>query len=169
MNQKRYNKVISSLLILSMVLLTILIPGGPIETRDFSHISPTILQNFNIFLTTTGIVSLLILFFIFKGKRWSYFISFLCGLSYFCVYILDLGKIFPVSPTKMPQALLIIEVIGTIISIPLMVLSLKSYVAFHDTQESKAIKNSYFWLAAIILGLLGILIVIFATNSAMGK
>ena len=169
MNQKLYNKTLAILLVLSMVLLTILVPGGPIETRDFSHISPTILQNFNIFLTSTGIVSLLILFFIFKKIRWSYLVAFLCGLSYFCVYILDLAKIFPVSPSKMPTTLFIIEVVGTIISIPLMFLSLKSFINFHSTTEKSAVKTKYFWLAAIILALLGIFIVIFATNSAMGK
>ena len=169
MNQKLYTKVIATLLVVSMVLLTILIPGGPIETRDFSHISPSILENFNIFLTTTGIVSLLILFFIFKKLRWSYLVAFLCGLSYFGVYILDLAKIFPVSPSKMPPALFVIEVVGTIISIPLMFLSLKNFINYHSTTEKSAVKTKYFWIAAIISALLGIFIVIFATNSAMGK
>ena len=40
---------ISGLLILSSGLLVSLIPGGSIETRDFSHINPIILGAFNAF------------------------------------------------------------------------------------------------------------------------
>ena len=38
---------IAGLLVLSSVLLSVLVPGGPIETLSFSHINPIILGSFN--------------------------------------------------------------------------------------------------------------------------
>lgn len=87
-----------ALLVLSTVLLGILVPGGPIEKRRFSHISPLVLGTFNTFLTVLGLVSLGLTYFSLKGNRWAFFAAAICGISYFLVYALDLGKIFPVSP-----------------------------------------------------------------------
>ncbi len=56
-NAVRYS--VFSLLLLSAIMLTSLVPGGPIETRDFSHISPLVLGSFNVFLTTLSITSFL--------------------------------------------------------------------------------------------------------------
>ena len=36
-------RTLSALLCLSGIALSVLVPGGPIETRDVSHISPVIL------------------------------------------------------------------------------------------------------------------------------
>ncbi len=162
------NKILLILLLLvSMVLLTILVPGGPIETRDFSHISPDILGGFNVFLTSLGMISLVLIYFVWKGYRWAYMVSLLCGLSYFLVYTLDLGRIFPVSPTPMPKTLLIIEVIGTVLSIPLMY---SSYLYFKSNSKFEAgdsVIPLYFKILLVVLILVGIGIVIFATNAAM--
>ena len=58
MISKRY--WIAGLLALSAISLSLLVPGGPIETRSFSHINPIILASFNTFLTTLSILSLLL-------------------------------------------------------------------------------------------------------------
>ena len=118
-------QTVASLLVLSAVLLGILVPGGPIETRSFSHISPLILGAFNTFLTVLGIGSLALAYFAVKGKRWAILAAAFCGISYFLVYALDLGMIFPVSPDKMPPALFAIEVAGLLVSFPLTFLSLR--------------------------------------------
>ncbi len=165
---KNIRLVMSLLLVTSMVLLTILVPGGPIETRDFSHINPLILGGFNIFLTSTGIISLLIIYFILKKHKWADFVSFLCGLSYFLVYVLDLGKIFPVSPTAMPKTLYLIEIIGSILSLPLMFLSIKLFLK-SNTDDIINNRSKLFLPIVIIMILLGIGIVIFATKSAMRR
>lgn len=110
-----------------MVLLTILVPGGPVETRGFTHINPKILSVFNVFLTSVGIISLLLIYFVFKNQKWSYLMSFFCGLTYFIIYAIDLGDLSPVSPTAMPLVLFMIEIIGSIVSLPLMYLSLKGF------------------------------------------
>lgn len=167
-----------------MVLLFSLVPGGGIENRDFSHIPVAILGAFNIFLTSLGIVSLLLLYFIWQRQAWAYLLAAFCGLGYFVVYLLDLAKIFPVSPTAMSSTLLSIEVIGCALALPLMVLATRAVInkdkqavqeAAHKatrgvmqetTQEGRALPR---WLLYMGLALfvVGIVIVIFATRAAM--
>jgi hypothetical protein len=53
------------LLLLSTLLFWTLIPGGPVETRRFSHLSPFILGSFNKFLAVLGLGSLVVVYFIF--------------------------------------------------------------------------------------------------------
>lgn len=164
-----------------MVLLFSLVPGGGIENRDFSHIPVAILGAFNIFLTSLGIVSLLLLHFIWQRQAWAYLLAAFCGLGYFVVYLLDLAKIFPVSPTAMSSTLLSIEVIGCALALPLMVLATRAVInkdkqeAAHEAtrgvmqemaQEGRALPR---WLlyTGLALFVVGIVIVIFATRAAM--
>ena len=162
---------VPALLFLSCGLLSILIPGGPIETRNFSQISLVVLGAFNTFLTILGIVSILLIYFILQDRYWAFLSSELCGLGYFLVYALDLLKIFPVSPDPMSNTLYIIEIAGLIVSIPLMFYSGKGaraevYGAGNKTKEPSA---KTFVLVTAILLLAGIGIIIFATNAAMSK
>lgn len=48
---------IAILLYTSFLLLSSLIPGGPIETRSFSHIDSEVLLAFNTFLTLVALGS----------------------------------------------------------------------------------------------------------------
>lgn len=158
-------KIINLLLIVSTVNLTLMIPGGFIESRDFSHISPIILGGFNIFLTTLGMVSLFLIYFINKNQKWTFKASLICGLSYFIVYTIDLLEIFPKTPTAMPLLLLVLEILGTILSIPLMYYSfLRIRMAGN---EQKTMLNKYVYFFIILAILIGVGIIIFATKSAM--
>ena len=130
-NSAKYS--VFGLLLLSAVSLTSLVPGGPIETRDFSHISPLVLGSFNIFLTTLSLTSFLLLYFVWQRQRWAFVASGIWGIGYFLVYVLDLARWFPVSPDAMPPALFAIEVFGTILSIPLAVLSFSNADADNDS------------------------------------
>lgn len=168
---------VSALLILSSGLLIVLIPGGPIETRDFSHINPFILGAFNTFLTSLGIGSLLIIYFLFKNMNWAFITSAICGISYFLVYVLDLGKIFPVSPDAMPEVLFIIEVLGTIVSLPLIFISVRGAMKAYDSGDkkvmsgemySKEIYSKKFIYVVIFIAFVSVSIITFATKSAMG-
>jgi hypothetical protein len=163
--------LIAALLGLSAILLGLLVPGGPIETRTFSHISPVILALFNTFLTALGIASLVLIYFIVAGRRWAYLGAAFCGFCYFLVYALDLGGVFPVSPDEMPQALLVIEVAGIAISLPLSFLSLISTFRRSSAAGSHAThghsKKAIAALLALIIAV-GIAIIVFATRSAMG-
>ena len=165
--------IVSTLLVLSFGLLGILVPGGPIETRSFAHIDPLILGVFNTFLTSLGIVSILLIYFISKNRKWAFIISAVCGVGYFLVYALDLGKIFPVSPDSMPQSLFVIEVLGTIASLPLMFFSAREALKSVNSDNEQAMESdSYskkFVYLVFFLVLIGIGIIIFATKSAMGN
>ncbi len=156
------------LLLLSTVLFWTLIPGGPVETRKFSHYSPYILGSFNTFLTILGIGSLVVVYFCFAGSKWAFYVAGICGISYLLVYALDLGKKFPVSPDKMSKALFVIEVTGLILSIPLILLSFVSASMLENLTED--IQLSVFGIILLFLMvILGIGIVIFATNVTMKR
>ncbi|MEM7796314.1 MAG: hypothetical protein AAF579_17900 [Cyanobacteria bacterium P01_C01_bin.118] len=166
---------IAGLLGFSGIALSTLVPGGPIETRSFAHINPFTLGVFNTFLTTLCLGSLVLVYFVLRAKHWAVIAAAVCGLSYLGVYGLDLAQIFPVSPNAMPPALLVIEVVGTLVSFPLMGLSLQ---AMQKRQTSAGVpqlqtKNlSSFQLPQVVtaagLGIMGLGIITFATRSAMG-
>ena len=168
--------LVAGLLVLSSGLLTSLVPGGPIETRSFAHIHPVILASFNTFLTTLSLTSPLLAYFVWKRHRWAFVAAALYGFSYFWVYALDGLHWFPVSPDSMPTALWVIELVGAIVSLPLMGLALRELALndgffFSTTQmptNSSRLVQPKVW--AMLLGLLviGLGIIVFATVSAMG-
>lgn len=158
---------VSGLLGLSAILLGLLIPGGSIENRDFSHIRPTILGLFNVFLTVLGMGSLVLVYFSFIGSKLAIIAAAFCGVSYCLVYTLDLGKVFPVSPDKMPRALFWIESIGLMLSIPLTLCSLSYLFISKESAEVSGLSSGGIIFGMIMMAALGIGIVIFATKSAM--
>ncbi|MEZ4880223.1 MAG: hypothetical protein R2801_08690 [Chitinophagales bacterium] len=163
MNQSKF---ISLLLILSAINLTLMIPGGGIDTRNFSQIAPLYLSAFNIFLTTLGFVSIFLPYFVVKNQRWSLLIAFICGLSYCLVYVFDFAHIFPKSPDRMPKLLLILEAFGIILSLPLMFYAIKKYSTIKNDQDKIQLSRTIYWLIFIAV-LIGIAIIVFATKSAM--
>ena len=168
---------LAGLLGISGIALSILVPGGPIETRSFSHINPVILGAFNTFLTTLCLGSLLLIYFVLKSQRWAMLAAAVCGLSYLGVYGLDLAEIFPVSPDAMPPALLAIEVLGTILALPLMLLSMQGISTHQQTTFADApflqadrlpLIQTPRIVIAISIGIVALGIIVFATYSAMG-
>ncbi|SDH56897.1 hypothetical protein SAMN05421846_101179 [Chryseobacterium taeanense] len=143
-----------------------MIPGGFIESRDFSHINSMILAIFNIFLTILGLISLFLVYFINKNFKWSFKAAYLCGISYFTVYIIDLFKIFPKSPTPMPELLYILEIVGCVISIPLIFYSMKIIKEWKNDDSKMTFSKGFYGLIAIAV-IIGLCIIIFATNAAM--
>ena len=168
---------LAGLLGISGLALSSLVPGGPIETRSFAHINPITLGAFNTFLTTLALGSLLLIYFILKSECWAMLAAAVCGLSFLGVYGLDLAQIFPVSPDAMPLALLVIEVLGTILSFPLMVLSVRAMQGYKQTFLTDApfvpADNLPLFqipqiVIAIGLGIIALGVITFATYSAMG-
>lgn len=152
------------LLGLSALLLMSLVPGGPIENRDFSHIAPWVLTAFNTFLTLLGMGSLLVIPLCLKGLRLGGSLAMLAALSYFVVYVIDLLGLFPQTPSTMPLALFSIEVVGSLIALPLFWAG-RQLRQLSDAagQQHTALKP---W-QVVVLTLTGIAVVIFATYSAM--
>lgn len=160
---KRYS--IATLLVISGLLLASLIPGGPIETRDFSHINPLVLGLFNLFLTVLGLGALIVAFFQFRGRDLAG-LSLFMGVSYLVVYSIDLLAVFPKTVSEMPLALFAIEVAGCVIALPLIALA---YALSRSKEGITASEPFEFGHTSIIaLALLSVVILAFATFSAMG-
>ena len=167
---KNIHNIIAFLFVILSVLLTILVPGGPIETRDFSHYSETVLTLFNIFLTSLGLLSFIVAFLIIKKKKYSVILSTIIALLYIFVYLIDLFKIFPTSPITMSTTLFFIEVFSTILGIILIFLCIKYNNLEMKTDENITIKFSFYKiLTSVFILLCAFGIVIFATKSAMGQ
>ncbi|MEJ8569414.1 hypothetical protein V3330_17440 [Wenzhouxiangellaceae bacterium CH-27] len=155
---------VAVMLIVSGLMLATLAPGGPVETRDFSHIQPVILGLFNAYLTVLGLGSLLLGFLALRRPLHPS-LPVLAGLSYLAVYGLDLTRVFPVSPTPMNQALWSIEVAGLILAVPLCICGflLGRRAARGGADRSLPVS------AWVIFALVGLAIVVFTTLEAMGR
>ncbi|MGV6858923.1 MAG: hypothetical protein ACWA5X_08110 [bacterium] len=162
--QNNSHYAVAALLTVSALLLMSLVPGGPIENRDFSHISPLVLTVFNIFLTVLGMGSLLLVPLALKKIRASGWLAVAAGISYLLVYLLDLFAIFPRTPSPMPTALLSIEIIGSVVAIPLVLAGLCLWRnAPHDAASAPRLSSRQL----IVISVLAVAIVLFATLSAM--
>ncbi len=117
------------MLVLSFLLLASLIPGGPIETRDFSHIPTALLLGFNVFLALLGLGSLALAFGAWRRCSGAYLGSSLAGVAYFLVYALDLAGLFPTSPSAMGAPLLAVELAGLAVAVALTICGYRSYRA----------------------------------------
>ncbi len=168
LNKKTMNttKRIQLLLFLSAVNLTLMIPGGFIESRDFSHISAATLGIFNSFLTLLGIVSLFLIYCIGKQWKWAYKGAYICGISYFIVYTIDLLAIFPQSPTAMPTLLFNLEFLGTVLSIPLFLYAVRKARRLQNTPNQQQFSRSMYGFIGVAI-VVGLGIIIFATTAAM--
>jgi len=156
---------VSFLLLVSGLLLSSLVPGGPIENRDFSHINAGILLIFNIYLTVLGLGSFVLIPYVLGSGRYASMLGALAGLSYLVVYGVDLLGWFPETPSEMSTLLLSIELVGMAVALPLLYVSNQlprngSFGAHRGISHWTDPK----WL---LLGIAGIVIVMFATWSAM--
>ncbi len=169
MHHPKYQTTIIVILVLSMILLSILIPGGPIETRDFSHISPFILGLFNTFLTLLGMISLPVAYFVYHSKKWAYYGTIIIGVAYFLVYVLDLAHIFPRSPSPMPTLLMAIEIAGTLLALPLIFLPKRIGLLDLESKHYSLHFNAKVLMLIIVIVIVSLAIILFATRAAMGE
>ncbi|OMD56096.1 hypothetical protein BSK65_15475 [Paenibacillus odorifer] len=105
--------IIASLLVFfNVMLLAILVPGGPIENRDFSKLKGVVFWGFNLFLILLGVMSFITCYLLLIAHPNAIFITKIIAVLYFIVYIIDLAGIFPKSPTKMSKPLILFEIIN---------------------------------------------------------
>jgi hypothetical protein len=160
----RFRLVIAVLLGASALNLALMVPGGFVETRDFSAYPAVVLGAFNVFLTILGLGSLVVAFFIARsgrGRGWAGF----AGVAFVGVYLLDLGGLFPVPPDPMSTLLATLEWIGTGLGALLAVASVASGGAACDRD---AVRPTLPLPIVAGLAILALIIVAFATQSAMG-
>ena len=111
----------SALMFINVTLLTILVPGGPIENRDFNGLRGIVFWGFNVFLITLGITSYITSYLLLISNPYALPMARIISVLYFIVYIIDLAGIFPKSPTKMSKTLMLIEVINASLAIFLFI------------------------------------------------
>ncbi len=156
--------VAAGLLVASALNLTLMIPGGFVETRDFSAYPAVVLGAFNVFLTVLGLGSFILAYFVIRtGKGYGW--GGVAGLTYLAVYLLDLGRIFPVPPEPMSMLLATLEWIGTALGLALAVASIALRGAVTTANSAKPMLSVPTVLG---LALVALIIVAFATKSAMG-
>ncbi|WP_224702246.1 hypothetical protein [Devosia aquimaris] len=157
---------VTALLVASAINLALMVPGGFVETRDFSAYSPLVLGAFNVFLTVLGLGSLVLAYAVFRTGRLAGLVS-LAGLGFVAVYLLDLGRIFPVPPEPMSAVLATLEWIGTVLGAALVLAAyLSARHSGASTGDVPAPKPSM--PALVGLAAIALVIVAFATKSAMG-
>ena len=161
--QRRH--LVALLLALSAINLALMIPGGFVETRDFSAYPASVLAGFNIFLTVLGIGSLVLAWLTWRGgvRR---LLSWAAAIGFAGVYLLDLFKIFPVTPVPMSNLLETLEWAGTGLAVLLGV----ALLGAEERETALVSRESSIprWLT-IVLAACGIGIVVFATIAAMGR
>jgi len=99
----------AGLLVWCVLLLIPMVPGGLIDTRDFSSLPRWQYNAFNVFLTSLGIVTLVTAWFALSGGTAALVTALVLGCAYVAVFGLDLAGIFPKVADPLPVQLLILE------------------------------------------------------------
>ncbi len=119
------NSIFMSLMIfLNVTLLIILVPGGPVENRDFSNLGGIVFWGFNVFLVCLGLSAFYATYAVLANLTYAGFLTRGVALGFIVVYAIDLAGIFPKSPTKMSKALMSFELINLSMGVYLFILSL---------------------------------------------
>ncbi len=163
----RANTVAPLSLLITFFLLVLLIPGGPIENRDFSHLSPTVVWLFNGLITLVGMGSLVAVYLMVAGSRFGYVLGITSGSTFVLLSLLDILQIFPKSPTPMSPLLLGFEVAILILSVVVVVSSYR--VLTSGTVEGVKVPLKRTLPYVLLLTVLGILAVIWASLAILGK
>lgn len=117
-------KILASILVfINVTLLTILVPGGPIENRNFRGLKGVVFWGFNAFLITLGIASYLTSYLLLVENPYALSMAKIISILYFIVYMIDLGGIFPKSPDKMSKTLMLLEIVNTSFAVLLFIVA----------------------------------------------
>jgi len=100
-----------------------LVPGGPVETRDFSQMDARAYWAFNAFLTILGLAGFVVAYFVWRDEARGYRAAIVIGWLYVAA---DLGRVFPVSPDPTGFVLGIIMIADAILALNVVLFSYKA-------------------------------------------
>ena len=164
-----YRKLTIYTLGIAIITLFSMIPGGPVENRSFANVIPAAALGLNIFIGSTLVLAFLSVFFMSKKQKWAYQAVGLIGINYILIFVLDLGKIFPVSLDEMSNLLFNLEIFALLLGILMVGLSYLS-VRYDDGYEwaSNSIAlNKYAYMTALLFALIFFAGVYFSTMHAL--
>ncbi len=110
------------LLLLLVVTFITLVPGGPIETRNFSALGGPVFWGFNVFLVLLGIGAIASAIGLMRDSKAAAIGGIIAGWGYIFVVLLDLGHVFPATPDPIPLLLGLIEILDAILAAYVIVL-----------------------------------------------
>ena len=120
------NRRVAICLLLLIVSFATLVPGGPLENRDFSHLSPQVFWGFNAFLLSLGFVSLVVIFLAWQGKKTAFWTAIIVAWLFVGVFILDWSGVFPTSPDPMGFGLCLVEIFDLMLCVYVLLFSHKA-------------------------------------------
>lgn len=106
----RLYRGVSRLLLALVVSFTSLVPGGPLETRDFSALGKTVIWGFNAFLVVLGVAALIATYLTRRGHTLAFRAAIVIAWLYLTVIILDWSHVFPRSAEPMSVWLCMVEI-----------------------------------------------------------
>lgn len=113
----------AKLLVLLVASFVTLVPGGPVETRDFSGLGGPVFWGFNVFLVSLAVLALVSAAAMLQGRRRGAYGAIAAGWGYVFVVLLDLGHVFPTSPDPIPLLLGLIEILDLVLALYVMALA----------------------------------------------
>ncbi|WP_170367618.1 hypothetical protein [Ruegeria arenilitoris] len=100
-----------------------LVPGGPIETRDFSGLGGAVFWGFNAFLIALALLAVGSAVAMLRGSATASWGAIVAAWGYIFVVLLDLGHVFPTSPDPIPLMLGLIEILDFILAFYVLALA----------------------------------------------
>jgi hypothetical protein len=158
-----------ALLLLSVLILAPLIPGGPIENRTFAEYPIWVIASFNLIISVIVLAALPLAWLGRRGGRRVAIGSALDGAGFTAIYALDMLKIFPVSDTPMSPTLRVMAFAGLATGLAVVASALVDLAQQPpDRAGAPAIPRKVVWLlAALALGLI-VAAVVYGTIGAVG-
>lgn len=111
----------AKLMLVLVATFVTLVPGGPIETRDFSDLGGPVFWGFNAFLIALAVLAVTSAVLMLRGNTRAAWGAIAASWGYVFVVLLDLGHVFPTSPDPIPLMLGLVEILDFILAL---------YVAF---------------------------------------
>lgn len=113
----------SALLALLVGSFVTLVPGGPVETRDFSALGGAVFWGFNAFLIALAVLALASALTMWRGHTGAAWGAIAAAWGYVFVVLLDLGHVFPTSPDPIPLMLGLVEILDFLLALYVMALA----------------------------------------------
>ena len=126
-----YRRIVMACLLLLLLSFASLVPGGPIENRDFSHLSGFAFWGFNAFLIALSLSGFVTVFRLWRAQnneraRGAYSAAIIISWLYVVVVASDLGVVFPTSPDATGFALGMVMILDAILAINVVLFSHKA-------------------------------------------